>query len=652
VVVSAKSARNMDWSSLCNAPPPASLGVASGQERITVCEQNALIMTSSQPEARNLVTRTLSGLPVVTVTSSCSSEAGGSNAATTTAHSLKRKSSGNAKGAQGSSAGCGSAPKSAKWAFLPPKQEADGGTPALAKLFWTLLREEGLNHAVNELVNKTAGGATAAESTNSYHRLQSKAILLTAETFLSVYNFMTLNIYGTLRPAINMSAEELTEKFHPTRDWSGSHVRCLAWHPHTNKLAVALRDDSVHVHNQPPTATERLYHYQDKSPAPFVPLLKYKQQRGVTSMAWRPFYASELAVGCSTGVLVWTIDPSSVVARPSAGCVSLLQSPGHSPVSHVEWQPNGELLLSVSAVDSSVILWNTASETGEVLRRVGILGGGIGGFHCAQFSPDGKSLFAAHATTEAFRMWSTSKWTQESWRISGGSVKSACWSSDSSTLLYAVTNDCKIFCIKFRPVEVQAPGTAAGVFDGEDSGKVAGAAVPVMDLQQVTFSNEDGAEVTTGGEVQSMRWDPTGERLAVSFVGSNLIAIFQTLVTPTNMSVNPVGFVVGADDDESPSCFEFAPHFPQTQEGGGGALLTVSWSSGRVQHFPMFFTSSKNTGEPYGNNNFHLEASFDVDPRATVYPTLSRQLSTSHLQNQSIRDATDFEPRLFSGPAI
>ena len=57
-------------------------------------------------------------------------------------------------------------------------------------------------------------------------------------------------------------------------------------------------------------------------------------------------------------------------------------------------------------------------------------------------------------------------------------------------------------------------------------------------------------------------------------------------------------------------------------------------------------------GEPYGNNNFHLEASFDVDPRATVYPTLSRQLSTSHLQNQSIRDATDFEPRLFSSPAI
>ena len=81
-----------------------------------------------------------------------------------------------------------------------------------------------------------------------------------------------------------------------------------------------------------------------------------------------------------------------------------------------------------------------------------------------------------------------------------------------------------------------------------------------------------------------------------SCLNSLQFVIFQTLVTPTNMSVNPVGFVVGADDDESPSCFEFAPHFPQTQEGGGGALLTVSWSTGRVQHFPMFFTSSKNTG--------------------------------------------------------
>ena len=100
---------------------------------------------------------------------------------------------------------------------------------------------------------------------------------------------------------------------------------------------------------------------------------------------------------------------------------------GHSPVNHVQWQPNGELLLSVSTVDSTIILWNTASETKEVLRRVGILGN-PGGFHLAQFSPDGRSLFAAHATADVFRMWSTSNWTQESWRVSGGAVQTACWS--------------------------------------------------------------------------------------------------------------------------------------------------------------------------------------------------------------------------------
>ena len=49
------------------------------------------------------------------------------------------------------------------------------------------------------------------------------------------------------------------------------------------------------------------------------PVLKYKQQRGVSCMQWRPFLASELAVGCSTGLLIWNVDPCSVVARPSAG---------------------------------------------------------------------------------------------------------------------------------------------------------------------------------------------------------------------------------------------------------------------------------------------------------------------------------------------
>ena len=68
-----------------------------------------------------------------------------------------------------------------------------------------------------------------------------------------------------------MSAEELTEKFHPTRDWCNSSVRCLAWHPHTNKVAVVMRDDGVHVYSAPSKEP-----YFDRTAPPFVPVLKYK----------------------------------------------------------------------------------------------------------------------------------------------------------------------------------------------------------------------------------------------------------------------------------------------------------------------------------------------------------------------------------------
>ena len=56
-------------------------------------------------------------------------------------------------------------------------------------------------------------------------------------------------------------------------------------------------------------------------------------------MAWRPFNASDLAVGCLIGVLIWPLEPNSVATRPSASSVIVLTTPGHSPVTAVEWDP-------------------------------------------------------------------------------------------------------------------------------------------------------------------------------------------------------------------------------------------------------------------------------------------------------------------------
>ena len=81
-----------------------------------------------------------------------------------------------------------------------------------------------------------------------------------------------------------------------------------------------------------------------------------------------------------------------------------------------------------------------------------------------------------------------------------------------------------------------------------------------------------------------MRWDPTGERLVVSFASprsagssdetddvnedSGLLCVFSTKVSSSNIVITPLGFIRG-EYGETPSTFEFARHFK------GGALLTI-----------------------------------------------------------------------------
>jgi len=406
---------------------------------------------------------------------------------------------------------------------------------------------------------------------------------------------------------------------------------------------VATEDDSIQVHVPSGNGI---------SGEGISPVLKFKQQRGVSCMQWRPYLASELAVGCSTGLLIWNVDPCSVVARPSAGCVSHLQSAGHSPVTAISWHVNGSLLLSCSASDSSLILWNTASETKVPLRRMGA------GFHLVLWSPNPELIFSA-TTSTAFRIWYTSKkWTSERWNVLGGYVNTACWSPDGTTLLFTTTTDPKIFCLKFMPnvqggegTESSTPSDGTSIPD-EPTWHSSGAAVPVMDLTSVSFNCEDGEEISTGGLVQTMKWDPTGERVVVSFKSqktetglddhityedSGLLCVFSCNVTPSNIVLAPLGFIRG-DIDEIPITFEFAKHFKL------GALLTIAWSSGRIQHLPMFFTTTPTL--PIGAG---LNVGLQHNCNETNFPN---HLSTSHLINNSLNALTDFEPQLFSSPSV
>ncbi|KAG8241952.1 hypothetical protein J6590_075529 [Homalodisca vitripennis] len=121
------------------------------------------------------------------------------------------------------------------------------------------------------------------------------------------------------------SGEVLAPMLSQNPVYSTSNIRCLAWHPHCIKLAVAASDDSIRI-------------YSENSQ--LIPLLKCRGQHLISSMAWRPLCASELAVGCELGVVIWHIDPNSVITRPSAANTQVLSRPNHTYVTSLAWSPH------------------------------------------------------------------------------------------------------------------------------------------------------------------------------------------------------------------------------------------------------------------------------------------------------------------------
>jgi len=278
--------------------------------------------------------------------------------------------------------------------------------------------------------------------------------------------------------------------------------------------------------------------------------------KGVSCLAWKPCSASQLAVGCVAGVMVWTVDPTSMVSRPSTSCVTKLQRPGHTPVTGLAWSPCGRLLATCSPADTNLIIWSPSSETCEPLRRVG--GGGVS---LVRWTRDMGKLFTA-TPGSTFRVWSTDTWSCDRWTVGGGRgrVSAAAWSPDSSHLIFATTEEAVLYCVSF-------------LGEGE-------AAIPVMDLTKVALENGDIA----GGLVQDIQWDPTGHRVAISFKDTPYICLLRSKPGPMVGRLSPVGWVVGRNG-EIPSCMEF-----QQSPVECGAVLTVAWEDGRVQHIPMVFT--------------------------------------------------------------
>ena len=346
---------------------------------------------------------------------------------------------------------------------------------------------------------------------------------------------------SSIYPHLKMSTLDMISDHSNTRNWSQSHIKCISWHPHAAKLAVAYNDDSISIVSVDNCITNQ-------------PVLKHASMKNITSMRWRPLNSSHLAVACQMGVAVWTVDPTSLVSRPSSSCLVKLCSTGHTPVTEVQWSPCGRLLASGSPADTRIHVWCVETEQSDTVSRYS--GGGV---TCLRWSQDTKKLFCGSPGT-VFRVWNTETWTCDKWNVGGatGRVAAASWAPDSSHLLFATTEEPVLYCVSF-------------LGEGES-------AVPLMDLSKVCLDNGD----VGGGLVQDIQWDPTGHRIAVTFKETNSICLLRS--KPRHARLSPVGWVTGADQSEYPVCIQF-----QQSSVEFGAVLTVVWSRDRVQHLPLVF---------------------------------------------------------------
>jgi len=346
------------------------------------------------------------------------------------------------------------------------------------------------------------------------------------------------------------SATNTTAIFSCTRDWQTSPTRYIAWHPHCNKLAVATREDVVLVYT---------------GPALNPVVVRHSSQRDVSSLAWRPLCSAQLAVGCALGVAIWTVDPASLGTRPSASCLTQLLH--NTSVNSLCWDPSGKYLASGCAKDSSLYIWNVENREATLLQKFG-----GGGFTFLSWSPSGDRLLAA-TPGSVFKIWESRTWSANNWDVMEGHVQSAVWSPCGTKVIFADSVQSTLYSLSVEPVPPL--GEKNPHFLKNSSSKVAGVVADFAEMQDLT------EDVRFGGLIQDLAWDPRGERLAVLFRSTDFIALFRTRYSPT-LNLFPCGVLRG-QPDEVPSTMQFRPIFED------GALLTVAWSSGRVQHVSFTF---------------------------------------------------------------
>lgn len=207
-------------------------------------------------------------------------------------------------------------------------------------------------------------------------------------------------------------------------------------------------------------------------------------------------------------------------------------------------------------------MWDIDYGRHTAVRRVG---------HPCSFtrwSPDDSKLFCATAG-DVFRVWDTHRWTPERWCVkTGGTVQSAAWSPCGLHLLFVTSEDQLVYALKFADEQLFS------------SAAVPKQALPVADLAEA----EAGATPQQGRRPHELVWDARGRFLAVSYKDANLVSLFRTRIGGSHsLSLSAAGSVASAVPEEVPTQICFQPRV----SAGTEAVLTIGWSSGRIQYKPL-----------------------------------------------------------------
>lgn len=257
----------------------------------------------------------------------------------------------------------------------------------------------------------------------------------------------------------------------------------------------------------------------------------------------------------------------------------LIFSGKHYPITSLNWNHTGTLLATASVADTDVVVWSIDTNRNVALKRIGP--------PCAllQWSPNSSRLCTS-TVGSVFRVWETNKWTPERWILPTGAIQSIAWSPCSNHLLFVTTTESILYSLCFIDDQLYQSKLRKKVVLKHKIMKCIPVTAsiapkqsfPIADLSRVQVGRQE-----FGGQPKSICWDPTGKYVAVMFCVSSSIAIFNTTIDRNLLSISPSCYVKSNASDESPSFICFQPIY----EKNSNIVLTIGWSSGRVQYFPL-----------------------------------------------------------------